>query len=575
MARLLALHWTDQELRAIVGSGRGGRLALEQFIVAPLKPEGELGSAKVVEQIRAILAEHRATKLDTVVAIGRAGVELKNLTLPPAPDDELPELVRFQALRELSTATEDSAIDFAPTTFDPAQPRGVLAAALSSASLKRVEQVCEAGSLELKRIVLAPCAAAALVRAHLAQQTDAVLAVDLLGDAVNLIVVVGETITFVRSARIPAVPNCLERSKQLLAEIRRTIGAVQNAAGQEGVAAVRVGKIVLLADATEQQTLTTEIEQALGLHTVALNLKAAVDLPSGLAVPADFNRYAALIGVLLDEIAGRRPQMDFLHPREKPAPVSRRRPLILAAAGVAAVLLLVVGYAWWSISELDAQIKRLADESAALEPAVKQAGAIEKNVAALDAWAAGDITWLDEMSELSREMPPAQDAMLTLLRVTSTDAGGEMQLDGLAQSASVIAPLEKNLRDERHVVEGKGAQQDQRRKKYGWRFKATIDVGRENGNQKKPATPVVANSATTNTAAAKTATASKPTETAAKSDDKSATKDSDATKGDAAKPDDSAKSDEAQKADDKKPDSSAKPLEKAKEPAEDATKGGA
>ena len=502
MARLLALNWTDQELRAIVGVGRGGRLTIEQFIAAPLAPEGDLGSIKVVEQIRAILADHRVTKIDTVVAIGRAGVELKNLTLPPAPDDELPELVRFQAMRELGTVTEDSAIDFAPTTFDPTQPRGVLAAALSGASVKRVEQVCAAAALDLKRIVLAPCAAAALVRPHLAQQTDAVLAVDLMGDAVNLLVVVGETVTFLRSARIAAVPNCLERSKQLLAEIRRTIGAVQNAGGQEGVAATRVGKIVVLAEPIEQQTLTTEIEQALGLHTVGLNLLAAVDLASGVgAPPKDFNRYAALIGVLLDEVAGRRPQMDFLHPREKPAPVSRRRPLIMAAAGVGSLLLLMVGWAWWTFSSLDGEINRLSKESAALDPAVNIAGTVEKNVAALDAWTAGDITWLDELSELSRELPPAQEAMLTMLRVAVTDRGGEMQLEGLAQSAAVIGPLEKNLRDDRHAVEGKGAQQDQRRKKYGWKFKATVNVSSPADNTKKPAASSTAKPATKGTPA--------------------------------------------------------------------------
>ena len=55
-------------------------------------------------QRTAVLAEalqrRGLAKAEAIVLIGRAAVELKQLQLPPAPDDELPDMVRFLAQRE-------------------------------------------------------------------------------------------------------------------------------------------------------------------------------------------------------------------------------------------------------------------------------------------------------------------------------------------------------------------------------------------------------------------------------------------------------------------------------------------
>ena len=194
--------------------------------------------------------------MPTLVAVGRASIELKLLTLPPAPDDELPELVRFQAQREFNSLGDDWHFDFVPISDDAAAPRQVLAAAVSPEVVQQINDTCQRAGLKPTRLLLRPYAAASLLRrSRLAESgqmplvtgasatkvgavADATddkvrLLVDLLGDEADLTVLVGPQVVFLRTARLPAetASDAGENWRPLLAEIRRTMAAVQNQLG--------------------------------------------------------------------------------------------------------------------------------------------------------------------------------------------------------------------------------------------------------------------------------------------------------------------------------------------------------
>ena len=96
----------------------------------------------------------QAHRLDALVAIGRTNIELRQLSVPPAPDDELPDMVRFQALREFNQMEEDWALDYVPIDEDPTQPRTVLAAAIAPEQIELVRKTCQAAGLRPRRLVL-------------------------------------------------------------------------------------------------------------------------------------------------------------------------------------------------------------------------------------------------------------------------------------------------------------------------------------------------------------------------------------------------------------------------------------
>src|SRR5690242_19673670 len=129
MARFLALEWDNREVRVAVATPRGGEALIEDAFVIPLAARGEGPDAeqKTGELIAAALAERHLGRVVGLAAVGRAGIELKELTLPPAPDDELPDLVRFQALREFHSICEDWPLDFIPMSGPEGGPRKALA----------------------------------------------------------------------------------------------------------------------------------------------------------------------------------------------------------------------------------------------------------------------------------------------------------------------------------------------------------------------------------------------------------------------------------------------------------------
>src|SRR5271166_19405 len=165
MSQLFALEWDPREIRLMVASGRGRQVVIEQAFSVPCVMDASAGD--VAEQIgRRIAAELDARGLgraEVVVAVGRNSIELRQLQLPPAPDEDLPDMVRFQATREFNELDDKWLLDFIPIEGTATSPRTVLATAIAPAILAQIEAVCEHAGLKMLRLVLRPCEAALLL----------------------------------------------------------------------------------------------------------------------------------------------------------------------------------------------------------------------------------------------------------------------------------------------------------------------------------------------------------------------------------------------------------------------------
>src|SRR5688500_17758540 len=113
MAQLLAIEWDAREARLAIGRTRGKELTIEHALAVLLGArEDGTADSSIGSQIANELRRRGVGRVETLVAVGRANIELKQLSLPPAPEEELPELVRFQALRQFTTIGEDWPLDF-------------------------------------------------------------------------------------------------------------------------------------------------------------------------------------------------------------------------------------------------------------------------------------------------------------------------------------------------------------------------------------------------------------------------------------------------------------------------------
>ena len=476
MSRLLAIEWDNDEARVMVATARGESISIDEALAIPLPPrgEGESGDADRGAAIGAAISALRLGRVQCLAAVGRANIELKQLSLPPAPDDELPDLVRFQALRDFHSLGDDWPLDFIPLTHEADQPRQVLAAAISPELIAQIRETTRQAGLEPERLALRPCAAASLLRRFEIREPEHVrLLVDVLADEADLTVLVDGQVVFLRTARLPGDALAPDAFRPLVAEIRRTIAAARNQLGGRKVEAIH-----LCGSGADHAALAEQIERDIDLSCRLFDPFAALTLSRELRAspPERSGRFAPLAGMLVDEAMQSAPAIDFLNPRRRPPPPNPRRKLALAAAAAAALILLGAGWFYSQLSELDDKIATLAKESKDADKLVAKAKEFESAAKEIDAWRAGDINWLDELRELSGDFPVAKDVLITQLRMGPHNAGGEIDLEGYLRVAANADAFEASLRDEAHRVEGRGLQQDTSKPGYEWRFTTSLVV---------------------------------------------------------------------------------------------------
>lgn len=497
-SKLVALEWDENEARMVVASLRGRQLRIRAIERVELDADGEeVSSGELQAKIAGVLERHRVGKADCLLAVGRSAVELKQLTLPPAPDDELAEMVRFQSLREFTSIGEDWPIDFLPLDDDPQQARHVLAAALNPQSIASLRKTCEGLGLNVVSIAVRPCGMASLVARQFSLADDeAYLLIDPLEKQVDLAVLHGHSTVILRCARADCGAEGAGMNEAVL-EVRRTIAAAANRLGTR-----RLTRIYLCGKGDSQRRFADRLQREFNLPVEQFDPFDGLTIDPGAGGPEDERaRYAPLVGMLRDVVEQQRPAIDFLNPRRKPAPANNRRLTGIVAAAVVLFLLLGAFFLWRQLGDLDAEIERLTAKSASLNPLVERGGKIEKQAGELRAWSASDIDWLSEFHRLSLQLPPAKEVMVTQLRAGGLTEGGEMQLEGLVQNAGVIEQLTVGLRDEQHTVEHKVGQQSDKHPRYRWFFKSAVQIEGGEPSPSPAKTPAAAQTPAKNSAA--------------------------------------------------------------------------
>lgn len=476
MARLLACEWDASEARVVVGSTRGRELLVEQaFTVDLTGGEGEASEATVAQRLEAALAGRQIARGETLVALGRTNIELRVLSLPPAPPEELPDLVRFQASRQFSTIADDWPLDFVPLATGETGKLSVLAATISPQMVAQIQQTCTLAGLTPKRLVLRPFAAASLVRRFGgAGQGDCRMLVDLLGGDVDLTVLCDGEVAFVRTVRVPVDEAGQLRAPLLIGEIRRTIGAALNQLGGRPVE-----RITLCCDRDQFNDLKRAIEEQLSLETTFFDpfagMRLGVDLSRDL--PRDPERFAPLLGLLEDEANGAPHGIDFLHPRRRPVPPSRGRQYAKVGALAAAIVALLVGWIAYSLWALSSEIAVLTKKKANQKKEVEAAKAKKKDVDEVKAFLSSDVTWINELTALAEKLPDSDQLILTELGIRGGDkkGGGTITIKGNVREGSTFEKLEESLSDERHRTTTNRSEETNN-SRYPWKLDATMDV---------------------------------------------------------------------------------------------------
>jgi len=474
MPRLLALEWDACEARIAVARTRGNEIVVEHAFAVDLElREGQTpAESDVATRIAAAIAARNLGRIETLVAIGRTNIELRQLALPPSPVEELPELVRFQALRQFTTINEQWPIDFVHVDSGDSESLHVIAAAISPELVKQIQSTCETAELSAKRLVLRPFAAASLLHRHdRGSQPPCTLMVDLLPEEADLTVMVDNRVAMLRTVRTSSSNDSEAQARALLGEIRRTIAAAQNQ-----LTGHRVERIVLCGEGSRVVSFKSLVEEKLTCDVQLFDPFGDLQIEGELAQnkPEHPGRFAPLLGMLADEAAGATHGIDFLHPRERPAPPNLWRKYgVYAGLGLsvcAAIAMLLL----FSRMNLDATIADLNARSRGMEKTVAKAKKKSDDLRRIEEFLSTEYSWLDELKGLSDSLPPAEDVILTQLNMISGPGGGQISLDGYTRESSHIEDVQRALRSTGRRVIPKGGGIEPGQKEYSWQFKELI-----------------------------------------------------------------------------------------------------
>jgi hypothetical protein len=408
VSKFIAIDLDPQGLLAVGGTARGGHAKVEQAIAwvgteaeggpGPLTPES---ARRIGEQLRDRLKEAGFVPASVMVSVPRDRVILKELRYPAVPLPEEPNVVRFQAMKELSDAPEDVVLDYAPLAGETASgERRSMAVAVRKDLFRAVQLMCEAANLRLASVTPRPYAVAAgLGRAlatgaapegELKSGTVAVLAVGPGGG--EFTVSRGGEVAFTRSVAGAVVAS----ESLLLAEVRRNLTMYAGANPGRPVQAVYVAD----ADGETAGRLGT----ALGVAVHEYDPLAG-EVP---AVPdAQRGRFAGAAGLLAARAADALP-INFAEPRQPKADADPvRRQLALVGIVAAAVL---VGGALLGFLALSAADDDIALKTKQRNDAKQQWDTLEldaKRLKAAEDWKARQVVWLDELYDMADRFPVA------------------------------------------------------------------------------------------------------------------------------------------------------------------------
>jgi len=487
----LALDWDDEQIRLVAADVDARQFRLRAAAVRSIGEDGL--QATLADLIR----EHSLEKCECLVAIGRDRAELRQMDFPPVPIEELPDIVRFQAIRQFASAGENAAIDFLTTRVDSEGIKAIVAAA-GPTQLDPIRKTIAAAGWTLNRVALRPVAAAALyrmkVQSSTAKRSDAdvessptTALIDLVGDEAEIVLLRGGEVVFVRSVRLPApdassAPNATAstaaRTNSLAGEIRRSLIAC-GAAGSPcnvvmwGTEDRHGEEILLLAERIGKQqdvACETRLIDPLELVGAAPELKASTGSMVG--------RLAPLVGLLVADAGDPNELIDFLNPRETIEPKKDTRKIAVMIGIPVALAAAIVWMLWGNMTRLDVQIERQASANSELKEKMKVSDKMIERTARIDQFLDGDVNWLDELERLARSMPPADELILKEVTAVSNprDGGGRIVVSGLVTSPEVIDEFESAMRNGDHQVTGDKVTQLPTEDSYRWQMIETIAV---------------------------------------------------------------------------------------------------
>lgn len=451
-SNFVAIEFDKQGFRATASQVQGKNVRIRAAFEVEHSEDDD--NRQIGAKLKSALNENGFSRGDAIIVINRSDVEIREITVPPAPDNELPSLVRFKSKTEFATATDNWEIDFIPLSGNETTERDLLASALSGRVSARLSEIVESAGLKAKHIVLRPLATVNLLSGELGQEFC--LIVDPNGEQVDLTLVNNQQVILTRSVRSNAHGDLERLFQQLTLEVQRTLASAVKRIGTKGL-----DKIIICGEKKRYEPLGDTLEEKVGAAATYINPFSQITLKG--QTPESPERYASLVGALIAQGLGRKHQIDFLNPRKPVVQRGDHSKKYLIGGLVAAMFAAFGFYGWYSlgqqtktIEKMNKQLTALRNENAGRgdEKGVEQIiGEVEK----VDRWLATAPNWLDELAAISSHSLDSDRVIVDKFTASTGNQQPVVFLEGRMKGHEINTELQMQLTERPYRVFSSGS----------------------------------------------------------------------------------------------------------------------
>ncbi len=405
MPRYLALDWDQNQLHVVAANIRGGKVKVERAAVWQEEATPPSGDAEALgKQLRDRLKTAGISPAPVLVSLARDRVILKDIRFPSVPEAEEPNVIRFQAVKELTDAADEVIIDYAPITERGAAEMRALAVIVRKDVVAFYQTLCLSAGLKLAGIT--PRASGAVAAAQHAmsvggaltpppEPANAAVAVVTVGDRwAEFCVLRGDALLLARTLAIgPA----------LAGEVRRNLTVFNGQNPQRPVQAVYLS-------AGPHVELRQKLGELIDVPLYPFDPFAGSDAE----VPGNPGGFAGTAGLLFAIAERGRLPVNFIDPHKVEVKANPYRGRILA--GVAVVLMIfsalfVTGR--FVLAGLSRDVAAAEAEKSDLDKKAAAKKEEGRRIKALDDW--DSVVWLDELYDLTDRIPNVDQLRITQL----------------------------------------------------------------------------------------------------------------------------------------------------------------
>jgi Tfp pilus assembly PilM family ATPase/Tfp pilus assembly protein PilN len=302
------------------------------------------------EGLQQLLSTHGMTARETRLLLSGPSTVTLPLDLPPLPAKEVPNAVRWSALRAMPFPMGEAVFDHHSLGAKSGeQEQTVLVAAVRRSALDESVGILQAAGLSPVQVTVLPLALSGLMHALPVKSKETTLLLDLRPHLATLIFFRGHELHMVRSLAAeggaPAKGNAESKGtlQKLVDEIWLSLAYYQ-----ERFSGEKIHRLLVAGSTQDLDRVQSALSEAVGIAVEPVNLSSVL-LSMGKEQPMP-PALAAAAGILFD------PSKVNLLPRE--IRYSKQRKVLRTALRAAAVTLLLGVLAWTGIETLEVRQKR-------------------------------------------------------------------------------------------------------------------------------------------------------------------------------------------------------------------------